>query len=414
MKSSLLVLLCALCVPASARAWGRHDLITRMVLEPARYDALRSVKVIPETIEQAAPDLLARVIPELEKWCERYHREHDTRYEWKIPSDTFLGQKLEGREALLWALEDNIHTPLEIGAAENNAAEILARHVDEPDGPLDGELNQSPYLERVRASMSYFYQEGDQHTHSFRHAYVEESVIPPIFHPTGVAPYRAALYAKLAEGAFMTGHLYWGFRFLAWAIHYVQDVTQPWHTVYLPGFSFLKFSKAKMKHEISALHYLTEAFADNWLLTRKPDPKDTSGEPSADHSSDPWYVARITERLAHLSHEKASQVAGMSRAFFGPVVDRLDMDLHPKGRTIIFGDVAMNATMFDFGGDGSGATQFLAQTWNRNFGRAKERDDLLAILITQIEEAVEGSRLILSHVLRETLRFNPLYPTFRS
>lgn len=413
MKATLLVSLSILCVPVSALAWGRHDLITRMVLEPARFDSLRTIKVTPEPIEQAAPDLLARVIPELEKWCERYHREHDTRYEWKIPSDTFLGRKLEGREALLWALEDNIHTPLEIDAAETHAAEILARYVDEPDGPLDGELNQPPYLERVRPSMSYFYQEGDSHTHSFRHAYVEESVIPPVFHPTGVAPYRAALYAKLAEGAFMTGHPYWGYRFLAWAIHYAQDVTQPWHTVYLPGFSFLKFSKAKMKHEISALHYLAEAFSDTWLLTRKPDPNDTSGVPEEDHSSDPWYVARITERLAQLSHEKAPLVAGMSRAFFGPVVDRLNMTLYPKGQTIIFGGVAMNATMLDFGGNGSGAARFLTQTWSRNFGRAKERDELLSVLISQIKEAVEGSRLILSHVLHQASMLRP-YPTFKS
>ena len=47
--------------------------------------------------------------------------------------------------------------------------------------------------------------------------------------------YRIHLYRTLAMYAFRTGHPYWGWRFAGWALHYVQDLTQPYHARALPG-----------------------------------------------------------------------------------------------------------------------------------------------------------------------------------
>ena len=47
--------------------------------------------------------------------------------------------------------------------------------------------------------------------------------------------YRVHLYQALARHAFKTGHPYWGWRFGGWALHYVQDLTQPYHARVLPG-----------------------------------------------------------------------------------------------------------------------------------------------------------------------------------
>jgi len=47
--------------------------------------------------------------------------------------------------------------------------------------------------------------------------------------------YRIHLYQTLAQHAFRTGHDYWGWRFAGWALHYVQDLTQPYHARVLPG-----------------------------------------------------------------------------------------------------------------------------------------------------------------------------------
>ncbi|MCO5099364.1 MAG: hypothetical protein M9885_00455 [Burkholderiaceae bacterium] len=52
--------------------------------------------------------------------------------------------------------------------------------------------------------------------------------------------YRIHLYRALALHAFRTGHDYWGWRFAGWAMHYLQDLTQPYHARVLPGVSTLR------------------------------------------------------------------------------------------------------------------------------------------------------------------------------
>jgi hypothetical protein len=47
--------------------------------------------------------------------------------------------------------------------------------------------------------------------------------------------WRAYQYMGLARLAFATGHRYWGYRFLGWGLHHVQDLTQPYHAKPLPG-----------------------------------------------------------------------------------------------------------------------------------------------------------------------------------
>ena len=49
--------------------------------------------------------------------------------------------------------------------------------------------------------------------------------------------YRIHLYKKLAQLAFQTGHPYWGWRFTGWGLHYLADLTQPYHATVLPGVS---------------------------------------------------------------------------------------------------------------------------------------------------------------------------------
>lgn len=367
--------------------------------------------VTPEPIENAAPDLLRKVMPDLLKWCLRYHQKFDTRYAWSIPdlaaitqSEKKAGRSFDDREALLWLLEDNIQTPLTLGN-ERTAADILIRYVDEPDGPLDDQLSQPLYLERVRPSMSYFYEPGNPHTHAFRHCYVPTSLIPPIFSPKGMAPYRAALYARLAEGAFQSGHPYWGYRFLAWSIHYVQDMTQPWHTVFLPSISFLSFSKAKMRHEIASLHYLTEAFVDTWLLRQvsatPPSRMLATFSQSASQSvQSDWDVAALADGLAREAHAKASDVAGLAREFFKPVVAALGPDLKPTVTQINWGSTPFDIAKLDFDGNGHKATDAIEPIWSPGFSQKAARDRLLGMLIPQIDSAVEGSQEVIQKVTK--------------
>ncbi|MBF0207325.1 MAG: hypothetical protein HQK53_10595 [Oligoflexia bacterium] len=52
--------------------------------------------------------------------------------------------------------------------------------------------------------------------------------------------YRIKLFATLANFAFERRHFYWGLRFWGWALHYLQDLAQPYHASLLPGVSALK------------------------------------------------------------------------------------------------------------------------------------------------------------------------------
>jgi hypothetical protein len=48
--------------------------------------------------------------------------------------------------------------------------------------------------------------------------------------------YRVHQFMNLARFAFKTGHPYWGYRFLGWGLHYVGDLTQPYHARVLPNY----------------------------------------------------------------------------------------------------------------------------------------------------------------------------------
>lgn len=51
------------------------------------------------------------------------------------------------------------------------------------------------------------------------------------------AEHRIKLYQELSIMAFKSGHPYWGLRFLGWSLHYIQDLTQPFHNAPIPGYS---------------------------------------------------------------------------------------------------------------------------------------------------------------------------------
>jgi hypothetical protein len=52
--------------------------------------------------------------------------------------------------------------------------------------------------------------------------------------------YRIHLYQTLSQLAFQTGHSYWGWRFLGIGLHYVMDLTEPYHTTLMPDTSVLR------------------------------------------------------------------------------------------------------------------------------------------------------------------------------
>jgi hypothetical protein len=90
---------------------------------------------------------------------------------------------------------------------------------------------------------------------------------------------RIELFVRLSSLAFATEHPYWGWRFLAWSLHYLQDLTQPYHAKAVPherlGY-YLSFAlssaetQARVKKETSQLvknrHFALEDFAGEVVL----------------------------------------------------------------------------------------------------------------------------------------------------
>lgn len=52
--------------------------------------------------------------------------------------------------------------------------------------------------------------------------------------------YRIHMAKSLSEFAFSHGQDYWGWRFMGWGVHYLADLSQPYHTAALPGYTTLQ------------------------------------------------------------------------------------------------------------------------------------------------------------------------------
>lgn len=127
---------------------------------------------------------------------------------------------------------------------------VLAAYVDEPDWEMDNDMFAS-YPELWRPEYRYMGGREGPQTRAIRHmhwprGYLSEppagSRVPAFNREAlGLAPERAELFFSLSRQAFAEGHPYWGGRFLAWSLHYLQDLTQPFHAVQLPAFELLRY-----------------------------------------------------------------------------------------------------------------------------------------------------------------------------
>ena len=91
--------------------------------------------------------------------------------------------------------------------------------------------------------------------------------------------YRFHVYASLAQLAYQQHETYWAGVFAGWAIHYVQDMTQPYHGYLYPGYATIRvllvsalqpiysWPYHKMEYNIIARHELAENTAGYLLNT---------------------------------------------------------------------------------------------------------------------------------------------------
>ena len=135
------------------------------------------------------------------------------------------------------------------------ASDILIKYSDEPDWDLDTNLELNRIQTLTGGSRGY------------RHMYV--SLFGGLLRG-GAAPQRVNHFFEISKVAFKKGDNYWGFRFTARAIHYLEDLSQPYHTYPAPlEVLFKKFFKVKkLTILITNAHYGFEDF-NEYLFKHK-------------------------------------------------------------------------------------------------------------------------------------------------
>jgi hypothetical protein len=116
------------------------------------------------------------------------------------------------------------------------AREILATFSDEPDWGMDQDLFTVDGYNYGRAPLGFA--TGMSSQAPFHMAFLHEG---PIMRPivsrlvTSFVEERVRLFLALAQLASDKRIDYWAWRFAAWAMHYLQDLTQPYHARALPA-----------------------------------------------------------------------------------------------------------------------------------------------------------------------------------
>ncbi len=114
-------------------------------------------------------------------------------------------------------------------------SEIFATFSDEPDWGMDQELYSIENYPYGRAPFGI--STGLSSQAAFHMAFSHENPVLAWLFPDLRITFldqRVRLFLELARFAIREGAPYWGWRFAAWAAHYLQDVTQPYHARALP------------------------------------------------------------------------------------------------------------------------------------------------------------------------------------
>ncbi|HRP68117.1 MAG TPA: phospholipase [Turneriella sp.] len=281
----VLCLLSVLCISPSLYAWSNHFLFYHAALE-----VLPEVANTPKIKVESLEDFLLKEQKGLVEEMAKMENEVKTTYAKYAPQPEALafkgGDKKTIRENFLRALRVNPKTPFGFflqelpgnklpGAAANSlsasmfgdkdikdkyalydirngqsvdALEVLATAGDEPDFGMDINLfvdNEGPLGKDYGFGTQSF---GNPKLYfgtqaPFHIGYYHESWIifkAGSFLKRTYPKYRVHQYLTLARFAFKTGHPYWGYRFLGWGLHYIGDLTQPYHARVLPNNSTLR------------------------------------------------------------------------------------------------------------------------------------------------------------------------------
>lgn len=138
-----------------------------------------------------------------------------------------------------------------------DAITIITRYVTEPDNGMDENLNLNSMQKLTGGSSGWRHQ-----------YYIALGGVLKL----GEAPKRIIHFWNLAREAFQKRDYYWGFRFFAYSLHYLQDLTQPFHAYPMPLGNVIKniFNLEKVIAQGENHHYTLEDYQEYQILNKNP------------------------------------------------------------------------------------------------------------------------------------------------
>lgn len=318
--SVLLIILSALC-PFSAFAWSEHNILGTFAI--ARMTEIENAPAVPaESLESflaKEAEGLTALLEEEEKWARKNLPGYPLRPQALAMSQTKSSQdSLKARFLQDLRINPDSRTPLytqllpgeergnrpvfpvkDVSVFKNplwlapirfaalsegelvKPIDVIAAGCDEPDFGLDiglWEDSKTEFGKRAGFGIQPFGNPNlDYGTQApFHMGFYQEAKIVYLlagFLKRTYPELRVRQAYALSRYAFKTGHPYWGYRFMGWGLHYVQDLTQPYHGRVLPGVGTLQMlwinfldilgrsqSKTEMIQLVSNRHLALENF----------------------------------------------------------------------------------------------------------------------------------------------------------
>ena len=257
----------------SLYGWGTHYLITRQIMLHDSVKQKVNEKVKAVEIEQFivdTKDQLPKIFKDYYTWLKQANKKRfksqtfnpatptlteflkaarlnpDTRFPLVnrlAPGEKATGKQIPGFKVSKWLAWDKKFQSFEIIAGKNvTGASVLATFVDEPDWGLDHEL--WVYENYGYGKQPYGEPKGESSKAPFHMQFLNENFLVRTFAPKfleGMVEERMELFGRLSKVAYDNGHKYWAYRFASWAMHYIQDMAQPYHSKTIPSAGFFYY-----------------------------------------------------------------------------------------------------------------------------------------------------------------------------
>jgi len=237
--------------PPSAQAWDEHANLTRAALQGAQATdpALHALLTTHQVQVRPLSSFLAKHFPlsaerprtarterlQLEYLLKDVGPDFRVQFTSRYQASEIILDWTKGWSAVAYQFDNPLgpDNPQALGRY-TSPLEVLSVYSDEPDWLMDDGVerlaNAAPSIGRTVGTASRV----------FRHFwYHGDPDVPADVRGAQELDDRVALFIKLSRRAFEVNEPYWGYRFLASALHYLQDITQPFHIRLLPDSGFI-------------------------------------------------------------------------------------------------------------------------------------------------------------------------------